>query len=37
MENRLVEFVRTNKQLQKGVTTPNRELDELVERLRNLR
>ena len=29
-------FVRTNKSLQKGVTTPNDEIQKLIERLKNL-
>lgn len=36
MENKLVEFVRTNKQIQKGVQTPNRELEDLLEKLKHL-
>lgn len=36
MEN-LNAFVKTNKLIQKGVQTPNNELQALVEKLKNIR
>lgn len=35
MEN-LAAFIQTNKQIQKGVTQPNKEIQDLIERLKNL-